>query len=158
MKLIPLILLLTLIPTCQPAFAIETPDWDRLVPAIIEVESNGNPNAYSGYAYGLMQVSSIVLKEYAQVEEGLFFEEGNVVNVGKLYDPSFNIMIGSWYLKRLYHYYKCPSIEHILAAYNGGITRLRKNNWDIDKMPRETRNYVKCVMKLYNQGDNNETQ
>ena len=37
----------------------------------------------------------------------------------------------------------------ILAAYNGGITRLRKNGYDINKMPGETRNYVKKVMKLY---------
>lgn len=37
----------------------------------------------------------------------------------------------------------------ILAAYNGGITRLRNNTYDINKMPKETRNYVRKVMKLY---------
>ena len=37
----------------------------------------------------------------------------------------------------------------ILAAYNGGITELRKNNYDINKMPKETREYIKKVMKAY---------
>ena len=37
----------------------------------------------------------------------------------------------------------------ILAAYNGGITRLRANNYDINKMPRSTRKYVKKIMKKY---------
>lgn len=36
----------------------------------------------------------------------------------------------------------------VLAAYNGGITRLRKNGYDINKMPRETREYVRKVMAL----------
>lgn len=37
----------------------------------------------------------------------------------------------------------------ILSAYNGGPTRLKKVNYDISKMPEETRDYVRKVMKLY---------
>lgn len=39
----------------------------------------------------------------------------------------------------------------ILAAYNGGISRLKKVNYDINKMPKETRDYIRKVMKLYKQ-------
>ena len=37
----------------------------------------------------------------------------------------------------------------ILAGYNGGITRLKKVNYDINKMPKSTQRYVKKVLKLY---------
>ena len=33
----------------------------------------------------------------------------------------------------------------IAAAYNGGISRLMKNNWDISKMPEETKLYVEKI-------------
>lgn len=39
-----------------------------------------------------------------------------------------------------------------LAAWNGGITRLRECNYDINKMPRETRQFVKRVMSIYKEG------
>jgi soluble lytic murein transglycosylase-like protein len=42
-------------------------------------------------------------------------------------------------------------IALVLAAYNGGITRLRACNYDINKMPKETRDYVKKIMKLYSE-------
>ena len=37
----------------------------------------------------------------------------------------------------------------VLAGYNGGVGRLRKNEWKIEKMPQETRNYVEKVMEEY---------
>ena len=45
-------------------------------------------------------------------------------------------------------------IALILSAYNGGVTRLKSVNYDINKMPKETRDYVKKIMKLYK--ENNE--
>ncbi|GAI81081.1 unnamed protein product, partial [marine sediment metagenome] len=36
----------------------------------------------------------------------------------------------------------------IAAAYNGGIGRLKENNWDISKMPEQTRLYVKKIEKF----------
>jgi len=51
-----------------------------------------------------------------------------------------------------YYNIKTPK-EHklalILAAYNGGITRLRKNNYNINRMSSETKQYVRKIMKLY---------
>ena len=38
-------------------------DWDPVMEAIIEVESNGNPNARSGSSCGAMQITPILVKE-----------------------------------------------------------------------------------------------
>lgn len=118
---------------------------DDLIPYIIEVESHGNPTAISlAGAIGLMQITPIVLKEFQETE----FPAGNIWD---LFNAEKNVFLGTWYLRRLKdHYLKDHyTIERMLAAYNGGITRLRKVNYDINKMPHETREYVKKVMKLY---------
>lgn len=121
-------------------------DFDRLVICVIQIESNGNPNAISpAGAIGLMQITPICLKEHNQNSPYTY-------RLAEMFDPTKNVDVGLFYLKRLYHYYKCPTVEHILAAYNGGITRLRNNNWDIKKMPRETRDYVKRVLHIYKEG------
>ena len=151
---------------------------DDLIPCIIEVESGGDPHAVSpAGAIGLMQITPIVLKE---INQQIRFLRPDGISVDKkgenvcivfnyfdeiaetathlqftednLYNPRTNRAIGTWYLRRLKDHYlkEHYTIERLLASYNGGITRLRKNNYDISKMPRETRNYVKKVMRLYN--------
>ena len=132
------------------AFAIETPDWDKLVRVVIQVESGGDPHAVgSNNDVGLMQITPIVLKEYNQNKK--LYNLG-YYSIGHLYNPSINVKIGTWYLKRLYHYYKCSTIEQIAMSYNGGITRARKNGFDLKKMPKSTQRYVKRVIKLYYKG------
>ena len=133
--------------------------WDDLIVSIIEIESNGNPNAISeDGCIGLMQISPIVLEEYLEyLCEPLrhkMVSENEIKaidkNIGDLFDKNFNIKIGTWYLHRLHEHYGCKTIEQILMAYNGGIGNCRKNNFDIKKSPKETQNYVKKVLKLYN--------
>ena len=174
---------------CEPAYGDEI---DDIIPHIIQVESSGNPSAVSRCgAVGLMQITSIALKEFNLYYGGIL----SVYTVGMskhdrdnfrytLNDmkiPWKNKNVGDWYLRRLRDYYLKERFELldkvldnytdygpgiydwsknirnlsefklalILAAYNGGITRLRKANYDINKMPRETRRYVKKVMRLY---------
>ena len=38
-------------------------DWNPVMEAIIQVESNGNPNAVSGNSVGVMQITPILVKE-----------------------------------------------------------------------------------------------
>lgn len=38
-------------------------DWSRVIEAIIQVESEGNPNAVSGNSCGAMQITPILVKE-----------------------------------------------------------------------------------------------
>ena len=125
---------------------------DNILPYLIKVESGGNPNAVSSAgAVGLCQVTPIVLREYnREMTRG-------TINIAwliekhyeDLFDPTINKEIATWYLRRLRDHYGCKTIEQVLAAYNGGITRLRANDYDINKMPKETRDYVKKIMKLY---------
>lgn len=44
-------------------------------------------------------------------------------------------------------------IALICAAYNGGIHRLKRNGYDINKMPKETLEYVKKILRIYNEKD-----
>ena len=142
-------------------------DWDRLVSAVIQVESGGNPTAVSkAGAIGLMGITPVVLFEFfentlpwqrfcGQREEvdgsvsNLYFEN----NIQDLFYPEVNIIVGTWYLHRLHDHYGCKTIEQICAAYNGGPTRLKKCGYDINKMPRESRAYVKKVVSIYNKGE-----
>jgi len=62
----------------------------------------------------------------------------------------------AWTGRKIDRFAKNVKLALILSAYNGGITRLRNNNYDINKMPRETRNYVKKVMKLYKEAQDGE--
>jgi len=162
---IAIIVLVTLLSGCgNLAFADEIND---LVPCIIEVESHGNPNAVSpAGAIGLMQITPIVVEEYNESPQSETMSAGILVqgfdriyarkiHKEELFEPDTNRTIGTWYLRRLKdHYLKDEyTIERMLAAYNGGITRLRKNGYDVSKMPKETRDYVKKVMKLYRRGE-----
>ena len=142
-KILFLILAFLLIPSC--AYALETPDWDKLVRAVIHCESSGRPHVVSeAGAVGLMGITPIVLKEWNNNHRAIPDE-----NIGKLFEPRFNVEIGTWYLKRLFHHYKCTTIEEIAMAYNFGITRCKKINFDLSKTCRETRNYVKKIKELY---------
>ncbi|OGM12531.1 hypothetical protein A2V80_00870 [Candidatus Woesebacteria bacterium RBG_16_39_8b] len=112
------------------------------------MESGGNPLALSeDNCRGLMQISEIVFNEWKRKE----LSAGQKCNYTfeDVYRWTLNKIIGERYLRRLRYHYNCYTLEQILAAYNGGITRLRKCNYDISKMPRETRDYVRKVMKLY---------
>lgn len=132
---------------------------DDLVPFIIQVESNGDRYALSkDNCRGLMQVSEVVLNEFYNIHLGQSVPQ-NLINAGiigdktvlDLYNPVFNKYVGSWYLHRLRDHYlkENYTIERLLAGYNGGITRLKQCNYDVSKMPKETRNYVHKIMRLY---------
>ena len=138
----------------------EGAEIEDLVPFIIMVESSGNPSAVSHCgAIGLMQITPIVLKEWNATRDTRLFST-DIRNhrpyryLKNLFDPEKNITIGTWYLERLKNHYLKDSYtdERMLAAYNGGITRLRRllrQGKDWQDMPRESVNYVKKVMKLY---------
>ncbi len=121
-------------------------DWpsEALVKAIIHVESSGQPYAVSPKgAVGLMGLMPVVVAEYAKEELGGMAAVSSV-NVA---DPQMNKKIGVWYLQRIrYRYLKGRyTLERCLAAYNGGIGRLKSVGWDWKKMPRESVEYVVTV-------------
>lgn len=110
----------------------------ELIKAVIGRESSFNPDAVSGSgAEGLMQLMPGTQK---------------ALGVSNPFDILDNIDGGTKYMKTLLDAFS-GNKELALAAYNGGLGRMRKLGVDtapeINKMPYETQKYVKNVMKDY---------
>lgn len=115
--------------------------------AVIKTESSDNPKAVSKVgARGLMQFMEATWKEKAKLP----FEEA--------FNPETNIEMGIKYMhwiadqleKNIPDWEKLPKerrLSLIAASYNGGVGRLTRNEFDISKMPKETREYVEKVRK-----------
>lgn len=104
-----------------------------LLHAVITAESSYNPDAISrAGAVGLMQLMPETAKQYG---------------VSNRRDPKQNIYGGSRYLRHLLKLYK-NNLVLALAAYNAGEGAVKKYG---NKIPpyKETRNYVKKVIKYY---------
>ncbi len=105
----------------------------ELVHAIVKVESDFNPYALSRKgAMGLMQ-----LMPQTAVE----------MNVRNSFSPNENINGGVKYLRYLLDRYE-GNISLALAAYNSGETNVKR--WGTVPPIRETQNYVKRILALYN--------
>ncbi|GIU68606.1 MAG: hypothetical protein KatS3mg001_456 [Candidatus Pacearchaeota archaeon] len=112
---------------------------------LIYAESRYNEKAVSrNNAKGLMQLKR---SAWYQVEKNLDYDE-NVFN------PRMNIRVGLKYILWIDEYCRkkhqeWDSLEDkekrkiVLAAYNAGAFRVFSRNWDISKMPKETREYIK---------------
>jgi soluble lytic murein transglycosylase-like protein len=104
-----------------------------LVHAIIKVESDYNPYAMSKKgAMGLMQLMPQTALE---------------LNVKNSFSPAENIYGGVKYLRYLMDRYE-GNLSLALAAYNAGETMVKR--WGTIPPIRETQNYVKRILTLYN--------
>jgi hypothetical protein len=111
---------------------------ESFIKAVIKAESSFDPKAKShAGAMGLMQLMPGTARE---------------LGVTNPYDIEENIDGGTKYLRGLLDMYG-NSKELALAAYNAGPGAVRtrgvRGKEDIDRMPTETKNYVKNVMKYY---------
>jgi soluble lytic murein transglycosylase-like protein len=108
----------------------------NLIATIIYVESRGNIKAVSPKgAKGLMQLTPVVYQKY---------------NVSDPFDIEQNISVGTAYLAFLLRKFD-GNLEHALAAYNCGPTRVHKHK-GIPPI-KETREYVVRIMNFYLRGE-----
>ncbi len=123
-----------------------------LVYALVRQESRFNPNAASGSAYGLMQLT-------AETAARLAGDERLRHNPGALRDPALNLKLGQAYvakllgaaqgdvLKAVASYNSGPGVVQKLAAKMGGDA---DSLMLVESMPSgQTRDYVQRVMAYY---------
>lgn len=140
-------------------------DFERLVKCVIDVESGGDPNAVScAGAKGLMQLMDATGRE---TMEWMSLDPADY----RPFDPEQNTLLGKTYLTRLLNRFQDLSLA--LAAYNCGPTRVASllnearheygGMWTeidhyiavIERLPKETRDYVRKVLEGY-YGDHDE--
>ncbi|MBN2058143.1 MAG: transglycosylase SLT domain-containing protein [Candidatus Saganbacteria bacterium] len=120
--------------------------------AVIREESRFKSRALSrSWAHGLMQ---IIPSTGRRISSALGFSYAR----WKMYEPRVNIWMGTYYLSSLIKRFD-GNVPLALAGYNGGPVRVQQwlkqyDEFDLDEFVediplRETRNYVKKVMKSY---------
>lgn len=142
-----------------PAAAGQLPDSQRLLQAMIAVESAGRPDAVSPKgAVGLMQVmpASAMNPGYG-LPDVFDFAQQMGAQVGKrneaeakrlLADPTVGAAYGLRFMDAMLQKYN-GNLEYALAAYNAGPGRVDK--WlaagaDFNELPKETREYIPKVL------------
>lgn len=85
----------------------------ELLMAIAETESTGNPQAYNGGCYGLMQIST-----------SAHGKRMNELGVNDIYDEYGNILLATDYLMELFEEYE--DVGMVLSVYHGESDADRK--------------------------------
>jgi soluble lytic murein transglycosylase-like protein len=120
-------------------------------PDIIRKESTWNPNAIGPVGErGLYQIRR---KTWAWASKKVY---GKALHYDKAFVPHINRKVGEWHfrwirrtLRRSDWLGRTPSLEQILAANNAGIGTLRANKYQVRKMPRSTRNYIRDIFSFW---------
>ncbi len=123
----------------------------RLVDAIIQVESNGDARKVGRHGErGLMQIKAGTWRD---MTTRLF---GQPLPFDQAFDPALNRRVGTAYLAFLQERllprqaeWRADERALLLAAYNAGPGRLRDAGFDLDRMPRQTRDYVERASALH---------
>ena len=118
----------------------------KLVLAVIQTESSFNTTAKSHVgALGLMQV--MPRTGWAMSEE----MELEGFEADKLFDSKTNVMLGTYYLKKMLKRYQ--NLEHALLAYNAGPTfidgKIAKNETLTPKYAIKVKNYMNDISKKF---------
>lgn len=114
------------------------------------IESSGDPLAYNvqSGAVGLYQICPIVLKDYNVNHDDGYHSK---YTLDEMYNADYASLVATWYInfqipEYLTRYKISDTITSRLIAYNWGIGHLRKwfkNGSHWNKLPKETRQYVK---------------
>ena len=108
-------------------------DWNPVIEAIIQVESEGNPRAKSGNSVGVMQITPILVAECNKI-----LKRKNSKKRYKLSDRYSISKSKEMFLLMQSVYNPLNSIEQAIRAWNGG------NHYNV----KRTQRYFEKVMKL----------
>jgi hypothetical protein len=122
-----------------------------LVEAVIQVESGGQPRMVGGKGErGLMQIMKGTWRETTQLVYG------RALPFQRAFDPATNRRVGNAYLSRLHAFllenragWRADERSLLLAAYNAGPQRLADADFNVDRLPASTQDYVKRVSALH---------
>ena len=123
----------------------------RLVDAIIQIESNGNPLKVGRHGErGLMQIKAGTWRD---MTIRLF---GKPIPFDRAFEPALNRRVGTAYLAFLQERllprqpeWQADERALLLAAYNAGPGRLAEAAFSLARMPAQTRDYVARASALH---------
>jgi soluble lytic murein transglycosylase-like protein len=123
------------------------PTGDALIDAVIQAESNGDPNAVNprSGASGLMQIMEATARQPGYGVKPMRWEDR--------FDPAENRRFGTDYLNAMLDTFGGDT-ELALMAYNwgaGNVKRWLRRGADPDKIPAETRQYVARILPTLRQ-------
>lgn len=118
----------------------------ELIEKIIMIESSNNPQAISpAGARGLMQLMPIAWKDVQQNRPDL----AEFAYDDYWMDEETNKLFGTEYLKLLEK--RLPegrkTVDNLASAYNWGLGNLKKVDYDLSRLPSETRRYLEKLAK-----------
>ena len=124
---------------------------DLLVEAIVQIESAGNPKCVGPKGErGLMQIKRETWKDMTTARFG------SPVSFDEAFNPALNRFVGRLYLDYLQRYirqhkdkWQGDERSMLLAAYNAGPKRLRQADFDVNKLSKITRSYVRRGSDLH---------
>lgn len=108
-------------------------NWDRVIAAIIQVESEGDPKAKSGNSCGAMQITPILVKECNEI-----LKRREIKKRYTLRDRYSVAKSKEMFLIMQSEYNPTNNVEQAIRAWNGG------NNYS----RRTTQRYYEKVMKV----------
>ena len=91
-------------------------DWSHIIEAIIQVESEGNPNAVSGNSVGVMQITPILVKDCNEILKKK--KSKKRYSLADRYDAAKS---KEMFLLIQSHYNPENNVEKAIRLWNGGI-------------------------------------
>jgi len=115
-----------------------------LVDAIIQIESQGNPNMVGGIGErGLMQIRE---STWNQVSKKHF---GQTIPFDRAFEAALNRQVGRYYLGDLQlllyknrSEWKSDLRSLLLASYNAGPERVRASGFNLSRLPKKVQSYA----------------
>ena len=91
-------------------------NWNPIMDAIIQVESEGNPNAVSGNSVGVMQITPILVRECNDILQKMKSKKRFTMN-----DRYSEVKSKEMFLLIQSYHNPMNSIEKAIRSWNGGI-------------------------------------